>query len=334
MSTNNAFAKVQPYLVESPRPIIGAETVQFIVMREILDYTVLRTEETRELNTVHTPLSVDKADESVRRVAFLATKQKAAESRELEHLLRTATGKEGLKYVRRGGDILLSEEVQKSDEEVVCYLKDNLCMQCPRCGLYGGTSTVAGQKERANIKHRIEYSTAFSLLPFDDIGTALTFNAINDRNQTTGQALGQRFAVQPATLFPSVITLKSVTQRELILAVKTLLACKSYGAESRIGGDVRNTIWGMIAGWEEVITSLELMLELADNMETLSPETVKRIIEEKYKPMAGNPKQIVMLEPTEVDALVKACAETDLEKGFLEKAYQDIADYRGEQLAR
>jgi len=313
MTINGAFAKVQPYLVERPRPLIGAETIQLIIMREILDYTILRTEETRELNTVHTPLSACKADEPVRRVAFLATKQKAAESRELEHLLRTATAKAGLSY---------------SD----CYLKDNLCMQCPRCGLYGGTSTVAGQQERANIKHRIEYSTAFSLLPFDDIGAAFTFNAINDRNQTTGQALGQRFAVQPATLFPSVITLKSVTQQELILAVKTLLACKSYGAESRIGGDVRNSIWGVIAGWEEVITSLELTLELADSLSSLSPDTVKGIIEDKYKPMAGNPKQIVVFETAEVASLVRACAEVDLDKAFLEKAYQDIAHYRAEQL--
>jgi CRISPR type I-D-associated protein Csc2 len=315
MVADKAFEKILPYLVDKPRPLIGAETVQLIVMREILDYTVLRTEETRELNTVHTPLSMARLDEPVRRVAFLATKQKAAESRELEHLLRTATAKVGMKAVD-------------------CYLKDNLCMQCPRCGLYGGTSTVAGQQERANIKHRIEYSTAFSLLPFDDIATAITFNAINDQNQTTGQALGQRFAVQPATLFPSVITLRSVTKHELILTVKTLLACKSYGAESRIGGDVRNTIWGVVAGWEELITSLELTLELADESKAMTPEVLRETLENKYKPMAGNPKEVDILDPTEVEALVAACAQTDLDKAFLEKAYQDIADYRNEQLAR
>lgn len=315
MSTNNAFAKVEPYLLEKPRPLIGAETIQLLLMREILDYTVLRTEETRELNTVHTPLSISNTDQPVRRVAFLATKQKAAESRELEHLLRTARKAAGL-----------------PDQE--CYLKDNLCMNCPRCGLYGGTSTVAGQQERANIKHRIEYSTAFSLLPFDDIGTSITFNAINDRNQTTGQALGQRFAVQPATLFPSVVTLKSVTKHELVMAIKTLLSCKSYGAENRIGGDVRNNIWGIVVGWEEVITSLELTLELADKLDGLSPQIIKQIIEDKYKLMAGNPQHVTVLEPAEVEVLVQACANTDLDKTFLEKAYQDVADYRSEQLAR
>lgn len=332
MSPNSVFAKLQPYLVDRPRPLIGAETIQLIIMREILDYTVLRTEETRELNTVHTPLSAAKPDEPVRRVAFLATKQKAAESRELEHLLRTALNKAGLRYVRRNGTILLTEKVEKGDEEVDCYLKDNLCMSCPRCGLFGATSTVAGQTERANIKHRIEYSTAFSLLPFDDIATSITFNAINDRNQITGQALGQRFAVQPATLFPSVVTLKCVTQRELVLVIKMLLTCKSYGAEGRIGGDVRNTIWGMVAGWEEVITSLELTLELANGADTLNPEHLGQIIKEKYTTMAGNPQHVTVLTPTEVDLLVKACAETDLDRPFLEQAYRDIKEYRDEQV--
>jgi CRISPR type I-D-associated protein Csc2 len=311
----DALAKVQPYLVERPRPLIGAETVQLIVMREILDYTVLRTEETRELNTVHTPLSANNGNEAVRRVAFLATKQKAAESRELEHLLRTA---------RRDADLPKQE----------CYLKDNLCMQCPRCGLFGGTSVVPGQAERANIKHRIEYSTAFSLTPFEDIGTRLTFNAINDRNLTTGRALGDRHAVLPATLFPSVVALKSVTQRELILTVKTLLACKSYGAESRIGGDVRNSIWGVVAGWEEVITSLELSLELFDEMESLSPTKVGEIIANKYVPLAGNPGRVTILTPEEVEALVRACANSELDRPFLERAYEDIEQYRSEQLAR
>ena len=43
----SAFAKLEPYLIDRPRPLIGAETVQIVLLREILDYTVLRTEETR-----------------------------------------------------------------------------------------------------------------------------------------------------------------------------------------------------------------------------------------------------------------------------------------------
>lgn len=307
----NAFDPVRPYLREKPGPLIGAETIQLLLLREVLDYTVLRTEETRDLNTVQTPLSVDNP-EPVRRVAFLATKQKAAESRQLEHLLRSAR-----------------EEAKL--QPVVCYLKDNLCMRCPRCGLFGATSTEAGQGARANIKHRIEYSTAFSLVPFEEIAQSHTFNAIIDSNQTTGQALGSRNSVGPATLFPSVVTLKSVTERELALALKTLLACKSYGAESRIGGDMRNHLVGVIAGWEEVITALEFSLELYNRQDAISPEAVSSLVTEQYLPLAGNRGKVRVLTPAQVSALTEACMTLELDRAFVEGAYRDIADYRAQQ---
>lgn len=304
--------KIEKYLLEKPHPLIGSRTIQLIILREVLDYTVLRTEEDRQLNTVFTPLSVSK-DEPTRRVAFLATKQKAAESRQLEQLLRTA-----------------AEEVKMPVPE--CYLKDNLCMKCPRCGLFGATSTESGQSERANIKHRIEYSTAFSILPYENIATVTTFNAINDKNITTGQALGSRYAVAPATLFPSVITLKSVTWNELVLVVKTLLSCKSYGAESRIGGDMRNTIIGIIVGWEEVITSLELTLELYDHQDDLTPDQIVGFIRKEYVSRAGNPGKVKVLELEETNEIIKTCVNTELDRAFLEKGYKDIEEYRAVQM--
>lgn len=333
-TTKSVFEKLDNYLVDKPRPLIGAETIQLLLIREVLDYTVLRTEEDRQLNAIVTPLSISNST-STRRVAFLATKQKAAESRELEHLLRSALKDNKLFHVK-GKSLVL--KIENGDNPIECYLKDNLCMECPRCGLYGGTSTVAGQAERANIKHRIEYSTAFSLMPFEEISSATTFNAIDDKSITTGQALGSRHTVAPATLFPSIVTLKSTTKEELILAVKTLLSCKSYGAESRIGGDIRNSIVGVIAGWEEVITSLELALELYDKKDIISTATINELIVEKngkdgkYKRMAGNPDKIVVLNENEVNALVKECADTKLDRGFLEKAYKDIEEYRKVQL--
>lgn len=311
MTKQTALNLLQPYLEAKPRPLIGAKTVQLLLIREIHDYTVLRTEDTRELNTVATPLSIQQ-ESDIRRVAFLATKQKAAESRQLEYLLRTAAEAAGFKI------------------ETPCYLKDDLCLECPRCGLFGATNVKAGKGQAPNIKHRIEYSTAFSLLPFEDIETATTFNAINDDKQTTGQALGTRYAVAPASIFPSIVTLRSVTERELIFAIKTLLACKSYGAESRIGGDVRNTIFGIAAGWEEVLTPLEFTLELFDRKDDLSAATVQAIAE-AYIPLAGNPKRIKVFTPEEVDAIVQAATAVELDKAFLEASYTDVKDYRQEQ---
>lgn len=305
------FDLLKPFTVENPEPLIGAKTIQLILMREVLDYAVLRTEETRELNTVATPLSIKSADQTIVRVAFLATKQKAAESRLLEQMLRTATADVGM-------------------EVIECYLKDNLCLECPRCGLFGATSVESGKRNRANIKHRIEYGTAYSLLPFEDIESATTFNGINDLNQTTGQALGTRYAVIPATIFPSIVTLRSVTLTEVILTIKTLLACKSYGAETRIGGDMRNTILGIVAGWEEVVTPLELTLELYDRRDQISGYSVKTTLEQ-YLPLAGNPDRVRVFSPDEVEALVKAAADAPLDRDTLQKAYADVKQYRETQ---
>lgn len=303
------------FTVAKPEPIIGAKTIQLILIREVLDYTVLRTEETRELNTVSTPLSIkSKSGQDTLRVAFLATKQKSAESRQLEQMLRTANDESQLVYTP-------------------CYLKDNLCLACPRCGLFGATSTQSGQQDRANIKHRLEYSTAFSLLPFEEIESSTTFNALRDLDQTTGQALGSRYAVVPATIFPSIVTLRSVTLTEVVLTIKTLLACKSYGAESRIGGDMRNSVFGIVAGWEEVITPLELTLELYDQRSQISGATIQTIVE-KYKPLSGNPNRVQVFTPDKVDQIVKEVSETPLTKEFLQRAYADIENYRDIQIAK
>jgi len=247
----NVWENLEEYFLEKPESIIGAKTIQILIIREILDYAAFRTEDTKELNTIVTPTSVTKK-EQISRVAFLGSKQKAVETREMERMLRTAVDS-------------LNENDKKTDpfkKIKECYLKDNLCRKYPRCILHGATALSS----EANIKHRIEYSTATSLLPWNDIEETITFNAINDKDISTGRALGTRYLVKPATIFPSIITLKSITKEEFVLAVKSLLSCKSYGAETRIGGDVRNHIVGIVAGWEEVITSLEFTLELYDKI--------------------------------------------------------------------
>src|SRR5437773_600619 len=147
-------------LVERPEPLIGAKTVQLVFFRQALDFTVLRTEESREINHAVTPRSMSDGT-SIRRVAFLASKQKAAESRRLQSLV-------------------------------------------------------------------------------------------------------------PLTLFPSIVTLRSVTATEVALSLKAILATTSYGAESRTSGDMRNLLAGVVVGWEEIVTPLELALELSNGDVTVA----------------------------------------------------------------
>src|SRR5438067_1977770 len=104
------LAPLGDYFVTNPSPLLDKRTVQLLLIREVLDYTILRTEETREINRVATRRSASVPD-TIERVAFLATKQKGAESREMAAILRTAND-------------------QGAQDE--CYLKDHLCGHCPR----------------------------------------------------------------------------------------------------------------------------------------------------------------------------------------------------------
>lgn len=304
------FAPLKDYFVEAPQPILTKETIQVVLMREALDYTIFRTEETREINKVLTPVSIQKAGEQMERVAFLASKQKAVESRELAQVLRTATTKQGIKVHE-------------------CWLKDHLCLQCPRCVLFGGTNASSYMgKNAANIKHRIAYGTAFSLADYQEVQEAITFNAVAEQNVKTGQALGTRNVVKPATLFPSIVSLQSVTWKEFILALKAILGAHRYGAESRIGGDMRNTVFGIVAGWEEIITPLELTLELYDHQSKgITPETVVTLLQ-GYAKGAAHQTKVKVLSAGDVESLVAQVQTFELGQVFLTSVYDAAEAYR------
>jgi len=259
-----------------------------------------------------TPVSIQKAGEQMERVAFLASKQKAVESRELAQVLRTATTEQGVKVHE-------------------CWLKDHLCLQCPRCVLFGGTNASASKlvgANVANIKHRIAYGTAFSLADYQDVQEAITFNAISDQDIKTGQALGTRNVVKPATLFPSIVSLQSVTWQEFMLALKAILGAHRYGAESRIGGDMRNTMFGIVAGWEEIITPLEFTLELCDRQSKgITPEAVTTLLQD-YAKGAAHQAKVKVLSANDVETLVAEVRKFELDKAFLSSVYDAAEAYR------
>jgi hypothetical protein len=109
------------------------------------------------------------------------------------------------------------------------------------------------------------------------------------------------------------------------------LSCKSYGAETRIGGDVRNTIVSIACGWEEIITPLELTLELYDMGSEIEPKKIEEMLLSKYASMCGNPAHVKILSHTAVDELIHECADIRLDKAFLQTAYDNIKKFRQEQ---
>lgn len=313
LQANGGFDALRKVLVEKPQPLSGRETIQIALAREVQDYTILRTEETRELNTVWTPANSSADGAEVERVAFLASKQKGAESRELEGLLRTWN----------------AAASRPAPEE--CYLKSKLCMACPRCVLFGATDVGKASEKSANIKHRVAYATAFSLLPVDpSLREVHTFNGVDGATQRTGQTLGNRESVRPGSLFASIVTLRSVTEMEFVLALKTILSCTRYGAETRIGGIVRNHVLGVVAAHEEIVSPLELTLALADGGALPSVARAGGVLAD-YKGKCGTPAAAHVLSDTEVGGLLDAVQKVELTKERLDAAYGAADEFRKSQ---
>jgi len=305
---------ISKYLVKEIPLLRTAKTIQILVLRQTHDYAIFRTEETRELNTVTLPKNIDNPEPTVK-VVFLASKQKAPENRNYIALFRSFA----LKF-----NVELQREVKN------CALKDRLCRSCPRCVLFGAVITERGRRQnRWNIKHRIEYSSAYSIEAYEDISEMITFNAVDSRTQSTGQALGYTENIEPIAHFPSVITLTSITEEELIWYLKTLMATKSYGAESRIKGDVVNEIVGLALGYEEIITSLEFNLELTeDKLDKPIQSTYQTL--RKYSQIAAFPDEIKILTPKELSDFITEIRNFNVTKEFIEKLRDNSLKFANE----
>lgn len=300
----------QPPLLKTPK------TIQVLVLRQTHDYTIFRTEETRELNIVALPRHIGDGNQTLR-VAMLASKQKAPENRLYASLARQLAQDAGIPL---------------NPEQQACYLKDNLCRQCPRCILFGAVATERGRaQERWNIKHRIEYSTAYSLEPYEAVAEMITFNAVDSATQSTGRALQTTENVEPLVSFPSVVSLNSVTAEELLLYCKTLMACRSYGAESRTRGDMSNHLLALIGGYEEVLTSLEFTLEMSQppsrNPGPHDPLTQAKTIAEKYKQDAAFPSKVKILAGDEMRNWLEALKAFDPDWPFMGKMFNSARAY-------
>lgn len=292
------------------------KTVQILMVRQTHDYAVLRTEETRELNIAVTPSSISNPKQKAR-VVFLASKQKAPETREFSSFIK--------EYYRKCG---LTTDAK--EQILNCEIKDKLCRACPRCTLFGAVVTDQTNpywKNRWNIKHRIEYSSAFSLESYELISENITFNAVTESTQLTEQALGSTENVSPLANFPSIISLNSPTWIELVLALKNLLRCKSYGAEGRTKGDVVNYITGLIFADEEVLTSLEYLLELEDKGKNKDILESTLEIANKYGQMAASPESLRIIGSNELESFVDAVQKLPITKELITTAFKDSLEF-------
>ena len=138
---------------------------------------------------------------------------------------------------------LVLEKQRYYNIEPSCSLKDDLCMQCPSCFLFGGTGETSSANVPYNILSRIYGETFISEQPAEEINP-YTANAVSERDLSTGQALMTILTVPKETTFLGVVTIKDPTLEMASIIIDNLKRLTRIGARSVEWGRVKTEILG------------------------------------------------------------------------------------------
>jgi len=148
-----------------------------------------------------------------------------------------------------------------------CSLKDNLCMGCPSCFLFGGTGETSTAKVPYNILARIMGETFISMNEVGEI-QPYTQNAVDEKTLSTGQALMAILKVPADTEFIGVITLKDPTKEMASILINNLPRLTRIGARSVEWGRIETKIVGYRQSDRENLSSYHLAAMTIDKIKT------------------------------------------------------------------
>lgn len=181
-----------------------------------------------------------------------------------------------------------------------CSLKDNLCMQCPSCFIFGGTGETSTADVPYNILARIMGETFISTTKVEEI-QPYTQNAVDEKTLTTGQALMSILPVPAETEFIGVLTLRDATPEMVSIVIDNLNRLTRIGARSVEWGRIETKILGIKLSDRETLSSYYLATkseqEIEENLIKLNNnkigETQLPSVEEAYKKLDEQVKEII-----------------------------------------
>ncbi len=212
---------------------------QVVVLRSLKGFGQFVTESRDETNMY------EFGDGDERPIIF-GEKLKAVERRTIMRKVREVLGVRcWLTTAKKGGDSGIS----------------GLCLSCPACVLFGGTYAPkkgggVGQKNAIEMR-RAFYTGAF---PFPFAGGGIrdvTFNAVDERTGQTGQALGTNQVIEPRD-FIDVITVEASDNNWVKLLIWGIEHSDRYGANTRIYGEMHNSILAIIEDTRLRIAAIDL----------------------------------------------------------------------------
>jgi CRISPR-associated protein Csc2 len=277
--------------------LAGGKYIHFIMLRHTQSFPVFQTDGV--LNTVRTQAGINNVDKISRLVQF---KRKQTTPERL-------TGRESLR----------SLNITSADKEADNYCEyngENSCKQCPDCIIYGFAIGDSGSE-----RSKVYSDSAFSLTPYDENSRrSFTFNApfeggtMSEAGQMRS-AINQLDHILPEVTFPTVETLKDVTQEAFIYVLGNLLRTKRYGAQESRTGTVKNHLLGIVFCDGEIFSNLEFTQALYDalkdkldsnisEIKTEAEQVINNLLERelvlKNKAIFGSKLKTLVSEVTEI----------------------------------
>ncbi len=136
---------------------------------------------------------------------------------------------------------LVLEKQRQLNIQSNCALKDDLCLNCPSCLLFGGTGETSSSKVSYNILSRVLGETFISTEEVKGVEN-YTQNAVGEKDLMTGQALMTILTVPKETVFRGVVTIKDPTKEMASIIVDNLKRLTRIGARSVEWGRVETNI--------------------------------------------------------------------------------------------
>lgn len=174
-----------------------------------------------------------------------------------------------------------------------CALKDDLCMECPTCFLFGGTGETSSAGVPYNILSRVYGETFISTSKVEDI-TPYTANAVREQDLTTGQALMSILTVPKETIFHGVITLKDPTPETVSILVDNIERLSRIGARSVEWGRVQTKIEGYYLSDREALSAYLALSNLVQPKLTgLPTDQTIPAVDDAYSTLEGQVKNLI-----------------------------------------
>lgn len=265
--------EVEQYVYDEVPNTATGRMAHIGVLRETNSYNIFTTEGS-ELNLASTDATTA-AEEKIQRIVMFKRKQVAAERRKGKELLRG--------HWENNNDSIEKNEAfgKYANDEDLCRLHDNLCGQCIDCKLYGFANAENKDGSRTS---RVLTDSAFSVRGLER-RQDISFNAQSEENERDKQshALNTSAHARPETFFPSIVTLRDFTYRELYWLIYLIQSTTRYGAETSRTGYVDNQIITVWFDTRETMSNLELSQKTRENIEHGTDELANNAVRDAMK---------------------------------------------------